>query len=82
MPGALVCLLAATVAGNTSSRNHDVLIALVLVALSTAAAIAGPRLTSPTRPERTHRQRLLLVFFWIACVILTLVAGADLVANG
>ncbi len=78
----LLCLFAATVAGNTSSRNHDVLIALVLVALSAASAIGGPRLTSPTRPERTHGQRFALVVLWITCVLLTLVAGADLVANG
>lgn len=77
-----VCVVAATAAGSISSRNHDVLIALALVAISMLAAITGPRMTSPTPPERTHRQRFALVVLWIAGALLTLVAGVDLAANG
>jgi len=78
----LVCLVAATAAGGVSSRNHDLLIAFVLVVVSAVAAIAGSRLTSPTRAERTHRQRFSLVAMWVAGALITLVAAADLAANG
>jgi hypothetical protein len=78
----LVTIVAATVVGNTSLHNHDMLIALVLVVLSTLAAFAGARLTSPAPPDRTHPQRVVLVLVWVAGVIVTLVAGADLATNG
>lgn len=77
-----VCVVAAAAAGGVSSQNHDVLIAFALVVVSTLAAIAGPRLTSPARPERTHRQRVALVMLWLTGALLTLIAGADLAANG
>lgn len=78
----VVCLLGATFAGAVASRNHDLAIAVTLVIISTSAAIAGARLTSPTAPERTHGQRFALVAAWIAGALLTLMAGADLAANG
>jgi hypothetical protein len=78
----VVVYVTAAVAGNATPRNHDLLIAFVLVLLSTVAAIAGPPVTSPVPTERTHRQRVALVVVWVSGVLLTLVAGADLVANG
>jgi hypothetical protein len=78
----LACLAVATVAGSTSSKNHDFFIAFALIVVSTVAAIAGPRLTSPVRPERSHGSRFVLVVMWIAGALLTLVAAADLAANG
>jgi hypothetical protein len=74
-------IFAATMVGQLSSNNHDLLIAFGLVTASTLAATAGPRLTSPLRPELTHRQRFLLVVAWMAGALLTVVAGVDLAAN-
>ncbi len=76
------CVMSATAANGVLSRGHDFLIALGLVLVSLAAAIFGPRLTSSAPLPRTHRQRSLLVGMWLAGVLLTLVAGADLAANG
>ncbi|HSO33028.1 MAG TPA: hypothetical protein VLT33_10930 [Labilithrix sp.] len=78
----VVCLVAATAAGGMSSRGHDFLIAFALIIVSLVAALAGPRLTSPVPLPRTHRQRSILVGLWLAGVLVTLVAGADLAANG
>jgi hypothetical protein len=78
----LVCLVAATAAGGVSSRNHDMLIAMVLVVVSLLAAIGGPKLTSPAPFTKTHAQRVVLVLLWTAGALLTLVAGADLANNG
>jgi hypothetical protein len=78
----VLCLVAATAAGGMSSRGHDLLIAFALVVVSLGAAIAGPRLTSPVPLARTHRQRSILVGMWLIGVLVTLVAGADLAANG
>jgi hypothetical protein len=75
-------LVAATVVGNESSRDHDVLIAFVLVCISGLAAVCGPRFTSPVRPVRSHPMRFAVAVTWIAGLLATLVAGADLVANG
>jgi hypothetical protein len=58
------------------------LIAFALVTFSLVAAIAGPPWTSPIRPLRTHRQRFTLTVFWIAGVVITFVAGAELAVNG
>ena len=76
------CVMTATAAGGALSRGHDFLIAFGLVMVSLAAAISGPRLTSSAPLPRTHRQRSLLVGMWLAGALLTLVAGADLAANG
>jgi len=76
------CVMSATAAGGVLSRGHDLLIAFGLVVVSLAAAISGPRLTTSAPLPRTHRQRSLLVGMWLAGVLLTLVAGADLAANG
>jgi hypothetical protein len=62
--------------------GSDFLIAFALVLLSLLSAIVGPHLTSPQKPERTQRQRALLVMLWIAGTLLTLVAGVDLGVNG
>ena len=78
----VVCLVAATVAGAASSRNHDMLIAVALVVVSMLAAIGGPKLTSPTPPRRTHGQRFALVALWIGGALVTLVAAADLAIDG
>ena len=74
------CLVAA-IAIN-SAMNADFLVAAVLVLLSLLAAIAGAHLTSPVAPERTPRQRTILIALWIAGTLLTLVAGVDLGAHG
>ncbi len=76
----LVALVGSTVVN--SALRSDLLIAVGLVALSTVAAAAGPRLTLRVRPERTHRERVTLAVFWIAGAVVTLVAGIDLAANG
>jgi hypothetical protein len=77
-----VTLIGATILARTSYRDHDFLVAFGLVVVSLVAAIAGPKLTTPTAPERTHGQRFALVAAWIAGTVLTLVAAADLAANG
>jgi hypothetical protein len=78
----LVTVVAATALGGISSGNHDLLIALVLLLISLFTAIAGPRMTTPSAPSSTHGQRVARVLMWIACALLTLVAGADLAAQG
>jgi hypothetical protein len=78
----LACLFAATMAGATALRDHDLLIAFGLVLLATGAAIVGPKWTSPAPPERTHRQRFALVILWIMGVLVTFVAGVDLASSG
>lgn len=78
----LVCLVAAAVAGAASAQSHDFLIPFALVVLALLAAIAGPRVTSPVPIARFHPQAVRLVALWIAAVLLTLVAGADLATNG
>jgi hypothetical protein len=78
----ILAIFAATVLGSATSRNHDLFIAFLLVALATGAAIGGPRLTSPVRLERTHSMRVALTLTWIAGALLTLVAGIDLASNG
>lgn len=65
-----------------SARGLDLFVAFVLIIVATLAAFIGPRLTSRTPPERTHGERVRLVMLWIGGVILTLVAGVDLAANG
>ncbi len=75
-------VMAATIAGETVLRNHDLAIAFLLVVVATGAAILGPRWTSPAPLERTHGQRVRLVMLWIAGGLVTLVAGVDLAANG
>ncbi len=75
------CVIAATAFGGFS-RGHDFLIAFGLVVVSLVAAIAGPRLTTATPLQRTHRQRSVLVGLWLVGVLVTLVAGADLASNG
>ena len=77
-----VCFAVAVVTGEASSGGHDVLIPFVLVMVSLLAAIVGPRLTSPTPLERTHRQRFVVVTLWITGTLVTLVAGVDLAAHG
>ncbi len=74
------CLVAAT--ATNSAMNADFLVAAVLVLLSLVAAIGGAHLTSPVAPERTPRQRTVLIALWIAGTLLTLVAGVDLGAHG
>jgi hypothetical protein len=78
----LVALFGATLFGSASPRNHDFFIAFALVVLASGAAILGPRLTAPTRPERTRRARVALGVMWLAGALLTLVAGFDLAAHG
>ena len=78
----LITLFAATMAGATALRDHDLLIAFGLVGLATAAAILGPKWTSPAPLERTHGQRFTLVVLWILGAVVTFVAGVDLAANG
>jgi hypothetical protein len=78
----LATIFAATILGSESRRNHDLLVAFLLVVVSGVAALAGPRLTSPVRPVRTHRMRFALVMMWICGALVTLVAGVDLAANG
>ncbi len=73
-------LVAATAVN--SAMNADLLVAAVLVLLSLLAAIAGAHLTSPVAPQRTPRQRTVLITLWIAGTLLTLIAGADLGAHG
>jgi hypothetical protein len=78
----VLTVFVATVIGSASSRNHDFFVAFVLVTFSLVAAIAGPPWTSPLPPTRTHRQRFALTALWIAGVVVTLVAGAELAVNG
>ena len=78
----VLTVFVATIAGTESSRNHDLPIAFCLVLLALGAALIGPYLLSPARPERTHRARFALVVMWVAGVLVTLLAGADLATNG
>jgi hypothetical protein len=75
-------ILVATILGGVLRRSAELVVPFALVFLATVAAIAGPRLTSPMRPIRTHRGRFLLVTLWLGGTILTLIAGVDLAAYG
>lgn len=77
-----LAIFASMIAGSAMGRGSDFPIAFVLVLLSLAAALLGPRLTSPARPVRTHRERFFVAATWALGVVLTLVAGIDLAANG
>jgi hypothetical protein len=78
----ITCFTAAAFAGAATRENHDFLIPFVLVVLSLGAALAGRKMTAPSPPQRTARERFLVVAMWIAGTLLTLVAGIDLAANG
>jgi len=76
-------IFVAAIAGNVASRNHDVLIAFGLIALAVTASILGPRLTSPgPHVAPSHGRRVVQVMMWASFAVVTLVAGAELVANG
>lgn len=76
-------IFVAALAGNTASRNHDVLIAMALTALAVTASVIGPRLTSPgPHLTPTHGRRVMQVMFWAGLALVTLIAGAELVSNG
>jgi hypothetical protein len=82
-----VTLLVATIAGESSYRSRDVPIAFVLVALAVIATAFAPRVTLGTaataRPSApTHGRRVAEVLLWVSLAVVTLVAGAELVANG
>ncbi len=73
----------AAIAGNTASRNHDVLIAMFLLALAVTATVMGPRLTSPgPHAAPSHGRKVIQVSFWAGLAVVTLIAGAELVSNG
>ena len=81
--GWVATVFVAAVAGNMASRNHDVLIAFVLVTLAVLASVLGPRLTSPSpHIAPTHGRKVMQVMFWAGLAVVTLIAGAELVANG
>lgn len=75
-------IFVAALVGNASSRNHDVLIAFGLTALAVTATVVGPRLTSPGPHATSHGRRFLQVVVWGGLALVTLIAGAELVANG
>ncbi len=85
-----IALLAwfATVAGVTFSRafNGDTKNAVALVAMALTASIVGLRMNRDAdtvpRTERMHGRRVLQVMIWITLAVVTLVAGAELVAVG
>lgn len=77
----LATLFFATIFGQ-ATHGHDFLIAFGLVSTSVAAIVMGPRLTMPTRSERTPRMKLAVISMWAIGVILTFVAGAELATNG
>jgi hypothetical protein len=74
-----------TVAGVTLSRafNGDTKNAMALVAMALTASIVGLRMNrAPEGTERMHGRRVLQVMIWITLAVVTLVAGAELVAVG
>jgi hypothetical protein len=75
-------LFVATALGVASRRGADFPIAAALALLSLVAAIAGPRVTSAARPERTPAARVIHAALWIAGTVLTLVAGLELAWHG
>lgn len=75
----------ATVAGVTLTRafNGDLKNALALVAIALAASIFGLRMNrAPAEGGAMHGRRVLQVMIWITLSVVTLVAGAELVAVG
>jgi len=78
----VLTIFGAAIAGNVASKNHDFLVAFLLVMVALVAAIAGPKITSPVPIERTHRMRVALIAMWVAGTLVTLIAGIDLAANG
>jgi hypothetical protein len=78
----VVAVVVTTAVAGTSSRNHDFLVGFLLVAIAFVSVLLGARLTSPERPERSHGQRFAQVALWVACGLLSFVAGADLASNG
>jgi hypothetical protein len=75
-------VLGATFLGAVSSQNHDLVIALALLALSAVASFMGPRVTAPVRAARTHSAQLASVALWIGAAIVSAIACAELAANG
>lgn len=77
-----ICVVGAVFLAEASRTNHDLLVAFVLVAFSITAHVVGGKITAPEPPERTHGQKFVTVALWVVSLLLTLVAGADLAANG
>ncbi len=82
-----IALLAwfATVAGVTLTRifSGDAKTAFALVAMALAASIFGQRMNrDPEGTQGIHGQRVLQVMIWITLAVVTLVAGAELIAVG
>ncbi len=77
-----MCVVGAVFLAEASRTNHDLLVAFVLVAFSITAHVVGGKITAPEPPERTHGQKFVTVALWVVSLLLTLVAGADLAANG
>ncbi len=76
-------IFVAAIAGHSASRNHDVLIAMFLLALAVTATVLGPRLTSPgPHAAPSHGRKVIQVSFWAGLAVVTLIAGAELVSNG
>jgi hypothetical protein len=74
-----------TVAGVTLSRafSGDIKNALVLVLVALLASILGLRMNrDPAEADGMHGRRVLQVMIWISLVVVTLIAGAELVAVG
>jgi len=78
----VLAVVGTTAVAGTSSRNHDFSVGFLLVAVAFVSVLLGARLTSPERPERSHGQRFVRVALWVACALLSFVAGADLASNG
>jgi hypothetical protein len=79
MVGALLAL--ATQVGKASSANVDAYVTMCLLAVVALAALAGHRLATPVRPERTPGRRLAIVAFWVGVAAVTLGACAEIVGE-
>jgi hypothetical protein len=73
-----ITVVLAAVFGQASGKNIDWLITMVLVVVSVIAEIQGRRVTLPTRPPRTQRERMVAALLWAGAGAMTLAACAEL----
>jgi zinc transporter ZupT len=80
--GFIVTLLGVVVAGAALlPGKHDVLYAFALVVTACLASLTGLRMTR-SDSEHVHNTRVRNAFIWFLLVVVTLIAGAELVTSG
>jgi hypothetical protein len=76
-----VVIVLATIVGNASGKNTDLLIMPVLLIVSIFGVIQGRRMTLPGRPPMSQRERTATVVLWTCATVMTLGACAELAGS-